>query len=430
LNPIIVGFYPLKYRDKDFLMKHRTEIELLLGVNLPESDPDTAFNIYYNKMKKIVNLITEKCMNEKGGLTCIYKYKDNVVNEFLESPILTACRGTVVRWYDNGEAVRLAFPFAKFFNVNETPMTMKLPDNGVIYEKLDGSLISCWIDTDGEIRCSTRGMLDNMIPVIGKTVTYFEKGENPIIKAFLTSIDRYTLESLVGKDTTVMFELLGDKPASQCPDYEKCLNNPKPYLLAKRIGDGEITYIEHENIPSPRKFNYKINELLDIVKELKDMEGFVVHYPGLKYNPNFEWWDYLVKVKSYLYVIKSEVLFEYKGRINYRNLAKLIITTETPDDVIGLFPEEKEFILEVWNKWNQLKEEYEKLVNLKTEKTIKILNAQNMKWLSEILSKTRENTEPLKQFITKGLPRNKEGIPTYLDRIRKRITDARNLINS
>jgi len=431
VNPVIVAFYPFKYRDVDFLMRHRQEIERLLGVQLPESDPDASFGVYREKMKKILSLVNEKCMKEKGGTTCIYKYKDNVVSEFLESPVLVACRGTVVRWYDNGEAVRLAFPFAKFFNINEVPETQKLPGEGVVYEKLDGSLISCWVDTDGEIRCSTRGMLDNMKPVIGKATTYFEIGENPIVKAFLSSIDRSVLESLVNESVTVMFELLGDKPASQCPDFEKCLGNPRPYLLARRIGDEQIEYIEHTGVPSPRKFSYKADELLEIVKELKDMEGFVIYYPGMKYRQVFPWWDYLVKVKSYQYVLKSQILFGYGEGLNYRNLAKLIIASEAPDDAISLFPEERDFILRVWEAWSRLKEEFEKLASEASEKTLKMMRAQNMKWLADIVVRySNEGIEPLKQFILDGLPRSRDAIIQYLERVWKRIVEARSITGS
>ena len=431
MNPLMIAYYPLKYKDTDFLMRNRREIEWLLGVQLPKADPEKAYRIYREKMGKIMRLVSEKCVKEKGGTTCIYKYKDNVTKEFIKSPILSACRGTVIRWYDNGEAIRLAFPFAKFFNLHEVPMTEKLPEeNGVIYEKLDGTLVSCWVDEDGEIRCSTRGMLDNMKAVVGRTKVYMEIGENPIINAFMDSINRNILENLVKENITVMFELLGDRPASQCPNVENCLSNPKPYLLARRIGDGSIEYIEYEGIPSPRKFNYKIGELAEIVREIKDMEGFVVHYPNLKYHPGVEWWDYLVKVKSYLYVMKSEILWGSANTLNYRSLARLVIVSGAPDDVISLFPEEKEFIIDVWDKWNLLKDEYMDLVEKTTEKTLRILRGQNYGWLASLLEESRKRgISPLKRFIIKGMPRSKEAIPSYMDRIRRRIIEVKKITN-
>lgn len=426
MNPLIVALYPLKYKDKDFLMNHRKEIEWLLNLNLPEDNPNKAYKKYRGRIIGIMNLVSEKCVTEKGGKTCIYKYKDNVISEFTRYPFLALTRGTVVRWYDNGEAVRLAFPFAKFFNLNEVPATQKLPEkNGTIYEKLDGTLVSCWMDVDGEIRCSTRGMLDNMKAVVGKTGTYITKGENEIISAFLSGINRNTLEDLVKENTTIMFELLGDKPASQCPDVIRCLKHPRPHLLARRVGDSGIEYITHPDVPSPKVYNYEIGRVIELVKELKDMEGFVIHYPGMKYHPGAEWWDYMVKVKSYLYMIKSDVMWGRKG-LSYRNLGRAVIVTESPDDIISVFPNEKEYIIKVWYYWSELVKTYSKLLSLaKTKREINKLKGYNLKWLAELVEESQtKGINPLKRFIIKNLPRNKDAVPRYLERITKRIDDG------
>ena len=430
LNPVILTYYPLKYKDYDFLMRHREEIEWLLGVQLSKSNPEKAYRVYREKMVKIARMVSEKCTREKEGKTCIYKYIENLTREFLKTPVLSAMRGTVIRWYDNGEAVRLAFPFAKFFNLHEVPMTEKLPEAGaVIYEKLDGTLVSCWLDTDGEIRCSTRGLLDNMRAEVGKTSTLVVRGENPVVKVFMSSINKRVLEDLVGEDVTVMFELIGDKPGSQCPIVERCLSSPKPFLLAKRKGESGIEYIVHEAIPSPRRFNYKPGELEGVARRIKDFEGFVIHYPGLKYHPGVDWWDYLVKVKSPLYIVKSEVLWAGKGSISYKRLARYVIVSGNPDDLASVFPEERDFILDVWEKWVALREEYEALLESASDKTVRVLKSQKYKWLAELLEEShKRGVAPLKRFIIFGLPRSKAGIPSYLDRIKTRIREARRLV--
>ena len=430
-NPVILAFYPLKYKDVDFLMKHKDEIEWLLGKQLP-GDPAPAYKVYRERISEVKRLVSEKCIREKEGVTCVYKYRDNMSRKLLAAPVLLACRGTVIRWYENGEAVRLAFPFAKFFNYREVPMTENLPDRGgVVYEKLDGTLVSCWVDVDGEIRCSTRGMLDNMKTIKGKGKVYTVKGENPVVKAFMESIDRATLEDIVKDDTTVMFELVGDKPASQCPEVEECLSNPKPYLLARRMGDSGIEYIQHEGVPSPRKYEYTLGELLRIVEKLRDMEGFVIHYPGLKYHPGVDWWDYLVKVKSYAYVLKSEVLWEGRGKINYRSLARLVIASGTPDDIASVFPEERDFIQQVWEAWSELKEEYQSLLEGASDKAIRTLKGQGYKWLAGLLEESMtRGGDPLKHFIIRGLPRNKESILSYMSRIKRRITEAKRIVGN
>ena len=61
VNPVILAYYPLKYKDVDFLMKHGEEIEWLLGKQLPD-DPASAYKAYRERISEVKRLVSEKCI--------------------------------------------------------------------------------------------------------------------------------------------------------------------------------------------------------------------------------------------------------------------------------------------------------------------------------------------------------------------------------
>lgn len=417
LNPVYAALRPYKFRDVDFLVRHRGLIGALLGITL-SSDPGRAWAAYSQKVRALRRLFVERCVREKGGRTCIYKYSDEVTQAaFMRNPVLDAMRGTVLRWHDNGEADALAFPFAKFFNMGEVGATEAPPRAGFrAYEKLDGTLVSCWRDTDGELRCSTRGLLDNMRILPGRVRAHVVPGRNQIVERFLGVADGAALDDLVAEGATVMFELVGSVPASRCPDVLRCLDRAEAYLLARREGSGPVEYVAHPSFPGPRAFSGTLGELVESVKSVRDMEGMVLHYPGLSYSPMFPWWDYMVKIKSPVYVMRSEVLWYGKGRVDYRGLARLVIVTEAPDDVVAAFPEEREFIYSVYRGWLRVKEAFLGLAESADPEAL--ASDRSTRWLAALVKEARRRgASPIKRHVIKGMPRTRDGVPRYLERI-------------
>ena len=417
MNPVYVVLRPIKFRDVDFLMRHRRLIGALLGLTL-SSDPGRAWTAYMQKVRALRRLFVERCVREKGGRTCIYKYSDEVTQTaFMRNPVLDAMRGTVLRWHDNGEADALAFPFAKFFNMGELGATEAPPRAGFrAYEKLDGTLVSCWRDTDGELRCSTRGLLDNMKVLPGRVRAHVVPGRNQIVEAFLGAVDRATLDGLVREGYTVMFELVGSVPASRCPDVLRCLDRATAYLLARREGNGPVEYVSHPEFPGPRVFTGSLGELVESVKSVRDMEGMVLHYPGLSFSPLIPWWDYMVKIKSPVYVMRSEVLWYGGGKVNYKSLARLVIVTEAPDDIVAAFPEERDFIYSVYRGWLRVRDAFLELAERVDAETLAADRAT--RWLASLVKEARRRgASPIKRYVIKGMPRTRDGVPRYLERI-------------
>jgi len=269
---------------------------------------------------------TFRCARTDGGVYCVYKYTTVMSEKLVKHPILSVMRGTVVR-LDGNVPYTVAFPFAKFFNYAETRYTSQLPSGARprITLKLDGTLIIVWRDPfTGELHYNTRGMTEWHSPDRpGPCRTTC----NPYVIAFLNSIKRlsleYELDSLAREDRTVMFELVSDRRPTETmpePDSDKWT----PYLIAyRRHDDYRIMYpvvdFDPGALPHVPVLDVRLDELLETVPYWTDKEGVVIHYPGLTYD-NFKWWNYLVKLKSIVYVLESS-----PGGISYRTIARLII---------------------------------------------------------------------------------------------------------
>jgi len=289
-------------------------------------------------------VIKVRCVEERGVETCIVGYVRGEVLDsetFLRCPIAAVARGTVVRIHRDGSVELLAYPFPKFFNLGEVGIAELRDDEvvrGVVTEKLDGALIVCWWDDVlGRVRCNTRNMLDVHTPA-GYDVAL---GVNPIVKAFMDSVERLgllsDLRNLVEGGYTAMFELVGDRPMSFCGgEYMECLGaSPMPYLLAVRETGrriGPIEYVNDSPFPTPRRFTYSnVAELVETVREW-DAEGVVVHVPHRRYMGQW-WWDFLVKVKSPKYLAKAYIASMSR---THRTILQLISDKpEIADDVLA-----------------------------------------------------------------------------------------------
>ena len=289
--------------------------------------------------------------------TCVVNYHDQLTwnwKAFLDCPLVAASRGLVFRVYDDGDVKLLGFPFAKFFNAWQGPFPPCSYAEHVVAEKLDGTMISCWRDPDsGAVRCNTRGLLDNMVDVEGRVVV----GENPLVARFYQAVRELglwrELERLVDEYGTVVFELVGDVPASMCAtgsssrSVEMCYRNARPYLLAARRGKGPVvpSALIETSFPRPRTF--VVDDFARFEREVekwRESEGVVVYYPGRTYMEGIEWWDYALKMKSrtYITVTRLQLLKQGVETMKPRTLLLYVLRTglsDAVDDLATIVPE-------------------------------------------------------------------------------------------
>jgi hypothetical protein len=452
LNPVELGLKPLKLDREaalDYLLKHRKEIEALLGVSLAK-DRERIWNTYITKVRSIRKSFKELCHDMGENKLCLYQYKDISAKEYLRTPMISAMRGTVLEWYPNGEAKVRAFPFAKFFNYGEVPETRELPRDGFIAtEKLDGTLVVVWRDEEGQIHANTRGLLEWYGVQPGKTKMYVYKSTgivNPYVKAFFEAVKRldlkYELDSLVGDNVTVMFELVGRIPASQAARgyVEIDPSDPSwtPYALAIRDNKTyELRYVEPSTaFPTPKRYGGKVEELHEFVKEWRDKEGIVLYYPSTQYREGdlFRWWNYMVKLKSARYVLRTEIFLGDK--LWWRGIARSTILGYH-DDIIAVTgsAEVKEFVEKVLVLYNKAEDLWMKIIELMRSGCLTearrnyIANNMNMKWIIPYLEEGRRRGEgALRRMLIENLPRTKDGIVSFMGRIVSRLSDLYNAI--
>lgn len=93
----------------------------------------------------------------------VFSYRLGSYQDFC-LPDALECRGATFR-IENGEAVLVSLPFCKFFNINENPFTMdlNLSKENVDYvaTKEDGSLISTYLDAQGNLACKSKTSLSS-----------------------------------------------------------------------------------------------------------------------------------------------------------------------------------------------------------------------------------------------------------------------------
>lgn len=76
-------------------------------------------------------------------------------------PYAQNCRGTMYRHNEDGPPTLVCWPMPKFFNLNENEFTTIDTANGVLimYDKLDGSIVSTFVDAHGKLRLKSNASL-------------------------------------------------------------------------------------------------------------------------------------------------------------------------------------------------------------------------------------------------------------------------------
>lgn len=205
-------------------------------------------------------------------------------SEMFDSDISKEMRGII---FLDEEKYFLALP--KFFNMNENKccfykdlINKKLIE---VSEKIDGSII---------------------IPVIIENKIYMKSNSSfisdhaKLANKIINSNDNYKkfIFDLYDKNLFPVFELTS-------PDYKIVLNyDEKLSLLQIRDAEGNFLDIEKFNSPfdKRKKYNNTLDELIEICKDKKDFEGYVLRFEG----------NLLVKLKTSWYVYNHKILTEIK----------------------------------------------------------------------------------------------------------------------
>lgn len=280
-------------------------------------------------------------------------------------PECDECRGLIL---DKADWSLVCQPFYRFYNEHEGHSAKIDPEKGLLLEKLDGSLISVWFDKyQGKHVCSTRGRIfaDGEV---GNAAQKAFGGEPKTFSDLFWGVvnTRYrtfmaTLESLArnGFDsTTYMFELIG--PENRIlTKYEEA----DMYLLGRRIRDNNGEYVESDFrhlqeaarilcLKLPKVYSFKTRE--DITRIFEDLnptdEGFVMVDYTEAVNGNFR----RCKIKNPRYLALSRALHAGEGELmDTKSIVNLIRIGET-DEVIAYFPEFKDKILALKDKFDKL----------------------------------------------------------------------------
>ena len=233
------------------------------------SEPDSAF--YFKDFHSY-----------GGGLYRIFAYRLANYTSFLQEDALE-CRGTMFEIDEAGNPIRLASRTPqKFFNAYENPMVgfdSKTPATDIIcaMDKLDGSIISTFIDTDNIIRTKSHGSLHsdhavNSTKMIHSDVDFYNEIDYAERNGYTVNLEytspEYRIVLPYQKDELTVLNLrhrlTGELLIGR--DLEKYF--PDLYARSVFAGVGSI----HPSLPKARL----LSETVDEIRKMTDIEGFVL----------------------------------------------------------------------------------------------------------------------------------------------------------
>lgn len=230
----------------------------------------------------------------------------------------------------------------KFFNLNQVPSTLygEVKDLEIdnVYSKEDGSVISFVKLPNGKVLAKTK-MSFEADQAIGANLVY---SENSKLKSFID----WTLDN----DITAIFEYVAPDNRVVLKYYERDLillrlrdNNTGEYIKLDDFSD------KLEGVNLAKKFNYTLDELIEMAKVEKDIEGWVIQFVGGK----------MIKIKTEWYFTLHVLITE---DIHRENLLIGHILEENIDDILSKIDlndtstiNRINYITEVVQKWIKLK---------------------------------------------------------------------------
>lgn len=306
---------------------------------------------FINNNEDWEELLTQKpyCLkiNKYQGYI-LFKYDQ--INSDFSLDIVKEARGIILR--ENDYKI-VCFPFKKFFNVDEIYADKIDWSTAKVQEKIDGSLIKLWCDTENGVKkwhVSTNGCIDAFQCEIGTdTSKYKTFGE-----LFMSVFD-YRTFSQMNPNYTYMFELVSP--------YTKIVV-PYPFIkiyhLSTRDNNTGIELDVDIGIDKPNLYNlHTEKEVKKAAEQLPfNEEGYVV--VDKEYNR--------VKIKSPAYV-NAHRLINNKV-INTEKVLDLIMQNEQ-SEFLSYFPEYTEIFKSIQNNYifylEQVNKYFNKIVKLKNK---------------------------------------------------------------
>jgi len=247
----------------------------------------------------------------------IFNYRLASYTEFMR-PSGTECRGHMFRITEEGPnaqpIVLASLPVEKFWNLNECPATMDLDLNTVeyVWDKLDGSLISTYLSSDGMLFLKSKGSLSSDQAL----AAMLWLAKHP---SFHDTLQGYTRDGF-----TVNLEWTA-------PDNRIVIGYQEPALRvlnARCINTGVyvnplmIRYVfEEDAVQNQQPFDSK--EFVESIPEMEGVEGYVIQLTS----------GQRIKIKTTWYL----ALHRTKDNINSPRRLFEAVLEEATDDMRSLF---------------------------------------------------------------------------------------------
>lgn len=306
----------------------------------------TKFNILAKQSVKYPNLY-------------LFKYG---IDSDMSLEICQECRGLILDRDNNWEVV--AYPFNKFFNLNEPGAAEIDWDSAKVYEKLDGSLMNLyWYG--GKWNWATSGNPDAAGNVGDHGFTFDELVRSTIFDTVGmlsrdVSNDYFSID--LDKNVTYMFELTTPFNQVVVPHSEKTLTSigARSVLTFEELTKDEILELLANEFKFCKTYDFgSKEEILEALNDKKgtEREGFIV------VDKNFN----RVKIKSDDYV----KLHRFHQGFSQKSLIDAVRTNEGSEILIH-FPNLK-------SMYDELKLKYDALVNRIQTTFDKISTIENQK---------------------------------------------------
>ena len=232
-----------------------------------------------------------------GGTYRIFSYRLASYSDFL-APSAFEGRGSMWEIDSDGKMIRCACrTLNKFFNAYENPFTMFPADVlsteiAVAMDKLDGSVISTFTDNDGVLRVKSNGSLHSEHAVNSNAMIMNDvELQTDLVMA---DLDMYTVTLEYTspefrivlpyqEDNLTVLALRHRKTGEILPSHE--LKQRFPVLYSRSV------FAKHGAIDSTFPMRTTLRESIDAVREMKDIEGFVVQLKdGTMFKVKTDWY--------------------------------------------------------------------------------------------------------------------------------------------
>jgi T4 RnlA family RNA ligase len=281
-----------------------------------------------------------------GYKIVVFNYRLAQYNDFINPPgdVRNAfeMRGLTYVFNTDGTLYERYLLLDKFFNLNQVPSTLysEVKDLKInnIYSKEDGSVITFIKLPNGKVIAKTK-MSFEADQAKGANLVYSENNK-------LENFINWTLEN----DITAIFEYVA-------PDNRIVLKYYERDLILLRLRDnktGEYLNLDDfkeklEGIKLASKYEFTLNELIELAKSESDVEGWVVQFEGGK----------MIKIKTEWYFTLHGLITE---DIHRENLLIGHILDENIDDILSKIEVDDietidriNYITEVVQKWIKLR---------------------------------------------------------------------------